>query len=103
METGAVMVSGLWQQATRGITYAPPLSANRPFKTARLYDRLPEINAMIFRSVMSRSAGERVAMGFDMTATAKALVWASLPEGLSEAERRVAFYERFYGEPCPLK
>ena len=66
-------------------------------------DTAPEINAMLFRSVMSRSAGERVAMGFDMTATAKALVWASLPEGLSEAERRAAFYERFYGEPCPLR
>ena len=39
-----------WQQATRGVTYAPPLSSNRPFKSARLLDRLPEINTVVFGS-----------------------------------------------------
>jgi hypothetical protein len=66
-------------------------------------DTAPEINAMLFRTMMSRGAGERMVMGLDMTATAKALVWASLPGGLSEDERRIAFYERFYGESWPLK
>ena len=46
----AVMEASRWQHATHGITYAPPLSANRPFKSARLFDRLPEINAIVFGS-----------------------------------------------------
>ncbi len=37
----AVAPASAWQQATRGVTYAPPLSNNRPFKSARLFDRLP--------------------------------------------------------------
>lgn len=60
-------------------------------------DTAPEVNARLFRLMMSREAGERLAMGMDMTATAKALVWASLPAELPEAERRAAFCERFYG------
>ena len=60
-------------------------------------DTAPEVNALLFRRMMSRDAGERLAMGMDMTATAKALVWASLPSDLPEAERRAAFCERFYG------
>lgn len=39
-----------WQQATHGVTYAPPISYNRPFKTLRLNDRIGEINAVIFGS-----------------------------------------------------
>ncbi len=42
-----------WQEATHGVTYAPPLSANRPFKSARLFDRLPHINTVIFGSSTS--------------------------------------------------
>ena len=60
-------------------------------------DTAPEVNALLFREMMQRTAGERLAMGMEMTATAKALVWASLPAGLPEAERRAAFCERFYG------
>ena len=60
-------------------------------------DTAPEVNARLFREMMRRTAGERLAMGMDMTATAKALVWASLPAELPEAERRAAFCERFYG------
>ncbi len=39
-----------WQQATRGVTYAPPVGNTRPFKVLRLADRLPEINAMVLGS-----------------------------------------------------
>ena len=42
-----------WQGATRGVTYAPPLSANRPFKSARLFDRLPQIDTVVFGSSTS--------------------------------------------------
>ena len=65
-------------------------------------DTAPEVNALLFRRMMSREAGDRLCMGMDMTATAKALVWATLPDGLSEKDRRTAFYERFYGQRCPL-
>ena len=61
-------------------------------------DTPPEVNAMIFRRIMALTPGERLVMGLDMMATAKAMVWASLPDGLTEEERRRAFMERFYGD-----
>lgn len=39
-----------WQQARRGVTYAPPISYNRPFKTLRLNARLPQINTIVLGS-----------------------------------------------------
>ena len=39
-----------WQQATRGVTYAPPVGGTGPFKVLRLADRLPEINAVVLGS-----------------------------------------------------
>lgn len=36
-----------WQQATRGVTYAPPVGNAAPFKKLRLADRLPQINAVV--------------------------------------------------------
>jgi len=39
-----------WQQVTRGVTYAPPISQNRPFKTLRLNDRIDGINTVVFGS-----------------------------------------------------
>ena len=60
-------------------------------------DTAPEVNALLFRRMMERTPGERLCMGLDMTATAKALVWAMIPAGLPEGERRAAFCERFYG------
>ncbi len=65
-------------------------------------DTSPEINAMIFDKVMKRTSSERLLMGLDMQATARALVWSSIPAGMPEAERRRAFYQWFYGEACPL-
>ncbi len=61
-------------------------------------DTPPGVNARIFRQMMNREPGERLRMGMDMTATAKAFVMASLPAHLSEPERRAAFLERFYGK-----
>ena len=40
-------------------------------------------------------------MGFDMLATARAMVWASVADAPTPAHRRQAFYARFYGEPLP--
>ncbi|MCF6311173.1 MAG: hypothetical protein L3J39_01860 [Verrucomicrobiales bacterium] len=64
-------------------------------------DTAPEINEMIFRKMMQRSEGERLVMGMDMQATARALIWASISKELSEKERREEFYQRFFGETCP--
>ena len=44
-----------WQQETGGVTYAPPISSNRAFKTLRLADRAPEINAVVFGSSTAMS------------------------------------------------
>jgi len=44
-----------WQQMTHGVTYAPPISQNRPFKTLRLNDRIGEINTVVFGSSTTMS------------------------------------------------
>jgi hypothetical protein len=44
-----------WQQETRGVTYAPPITSNRAFKTLRLADRLPDINTLVFGSSTAMS------------------------------------------------
>jgi hypothetical protein len=44
-----------WQQETRGVTYAPPITSNRAFKTLRLHDRLAEINTLVFGSSTAMS------------------------------------------------
>ncbi len=64
-------------------------------------DTPPEVNALYFRKIMALSESERFLMGMSMLSTARALVWSGIPQGLTESERRRAFYERFYGEPCP--
>ncbi len=44
-----------WQQESGGVTYAPPISSNRAFKTLRLADRLSGINALVFGSSTAMS------------------------------------------------
>ena len=44
-----------WQHSTHGVTYAPPISRNRPFKTLRLNDRILDINAVVFGSSTTMS------------------------------------------------
>ena len=46
---------------------------------------------------MERSGEERVAMGARMFESVRALVLASLPDGLSRAERLYNIFLRFYG------
>ena len=64
-------------------------------------DTAPEVNALLFKLMMQRTPGERLRMGMEMLATARQLVWASLPPELDAQDRRAAFYQRFYGEPLP--
>jgi hypothetical protein len=64
-------------------------------------DTPPEINAMIFAAMMRKTPEERLVMGFDMMATARAMVWSGIGvEGTSE-ERRRRFFRRFHGVECP--
>ena len=64
-------------------------------------DTPPEVNARLFAAMMQRTPEDRLRMGFDMLATARALVWGSVADAPTPAERRQAFYARFYGEPLP--
>ena len=49
-----------WQQATKGVTYAPPISLTLPFKALRLADRLPEVNAVVLGSSALMGITERL-------------------------------------------
>ena len=86
-----VLEASRWQQETRGVTYAPPLSANRPFKSARLFDRLPEINAVVFGSSTAMSITQEMfppgvsIYNFSQTGN-------ELPVSLGEAEFMVQSY-----------
>jgi hypothetical protein len=52
--------ASVWQQETRGVTYAPPITASRWFKALRLADRLPEINTVVFGSSTAWGIGTNV-------------------------------------------
>jgi hypothetical protein len=39
-----------WQERTKGITYAPPITDTRPFKSLRLADQLADVNAVVLGS-----------------------------------------------------
>lgn len=39
-----------WQQQSRGVTYAPPITRTRPFKSLRLAGRIRDINAIVLGS-----------------------------------------------------
>jgi hypothetical protein len=53
---------------------------------------------MLFERMMALSGAERLTMGCDMFDAARAMVVASLPEGLSDAERRRLIFKRIYAE-----
>jgi hypothetical protein len=59
-------------------------------------DTPAEVQALHRQLLLERSGEERVRMAASMGRTARALVWASLPAELSEADRREQFFLRFY-------
>ena len=61
-------------------------------------DTSPEIAEMIRQRYLTMSAAERLVIGARMFETARAMVVASLPRGLSLKETRRRICERFYGE-----
>ena len=62
-------------------------------------DTSPEIAARVRDRIMKFSGAERFIIGARMFESARAVVLASLPKDISEAERKRILYERFYGEP----
>jgi len=60
-----------------------------------------EVNAMLFTAMMRKTPAERLLMGFDMSATARAMVWSTILAELPKDECRRAFYFRYYCEPLP--
>jgi hypothetical protein len=61
-------------------------------------DTPPEIERMVRDKTMARSAEERFVMGAQMSESAREMVKASLPPGLSEAEQRRELFKRLYGK-----
>ena len=87
----ATLQASRWQQHTRGVTYAPPISAARPFKALRLADRVSEINAAVL--------GSSALMGI----TEKLLPWktynlTSTGNGTSAIAAEAAYLERTHGQ-----
>lgn len=64
-------------------------------------DTSPEVAAIVRDRIMKLSGAERFMIGARMFESARALVLASLPENISEPERKRMLYERFYGDHLP--
>ncbi len=59
-------------------------------------DTAPEVSAYLHERYAAMSTEERFLIGIRMFDTARAIVKASFPTGLSEAERRRELCRRFY-------
>ncbi len=64
-------------------------------------DTSPEVHRLYQSMVMQLSGGERLVRAAMLFDAARAMVLASLPKDLSQAELRRRLYERMYGEPLP--
>ena len=60
-------------------------------------DTAPDIEAMVRRRYQAMAPAERLAIASQMFDTARAIVLASLPAGVTDAELRRRLCERFYG------
>jgi hypothetical protein len=66
-------------------------------------DTSPEIERMVRNKIMARSGEERFIMGAEMFESAREMVKASLPRGLSETEQRRLLFKRIYGKEMGSK
>ena len=62
-------------------------------------DTTAEVKQLFRRLIMSRSEEERFMMCAEMFDSAREIIRASMPKGLSEAEERRYIYEVTYNEP----
>jgi hypothetical protein len=65
-------------------------------------DTPPEIAELVRQRLMARSPEERFMMGVRAFDAARAMVIASLPEGLSPEEFKRQLFQRIYGVPLPF-
>jgi hypothetical protein len=61
-------------------------------------DTPPEIEQMVREKITARSGEERFIRGSQMFDSAREMVKASLPRGLSETEQRRLLFKRIYGK-----
>jgi len=66
-------------------------------------DTDPEIEQLVRRRLLQRSATERVIMGSRMFDWAKAMILASFPPDLSPIEIKVRLCERLYGDEVDIE
>jgi hypothetical protein len=66
-------------------------------------DTPPEIERMVRDKIMARSGEERFVMGSQMFDSAREMIRASLPPGLSETEQRRELFKRIYGREINLE
>jgi len=66
-------------------------------------DTPPEIERMVRDEIMTRSGEERFVMGAQMFESAREMVKASMPPGLSETERRRELFRRIYGKETGIE
>ena len=66
-------------------------------------DTAPEIERIMRDKLMARSGEERFLMGAQMFESAREMVKASLPRGLSEADERRQLFKRLYGKELNLR
>ncbi len=64
-------------------------------------DTSPEIAEMVRARLMELSGAERFLMGVRMFDAARRMVIASLPDDLTETERKRQLFQRIYGESLP--
>ena len=65
-------------------------------------DTSPEVAEIVRRKLMTRTGAERFIMGARMFESARQMVLASLPAGLSPDELKRQLFQRLYGMPAPF-
>jgi len=66
-------------------------------------DTPPEIERIMRDKLMALSGEDRFVMGAQMFDSAREMIKASLPRGLSESEQRKQLFKRLYGKELDLK
>jgi len=61
-------------------------------------DTAPEIARLVRQRMLERSGAERMLMGSQMFDTAKTMILASLPDGLTPLEIKEQLCRRLYGD-----
>jgi hypothetical protein len=66
-------------------------------------DTSPETAELVREMLMARSGAERVLMASSMFASARAMILASFPSGLSDLEIKRRLCERLYGHEVQVE